>query len=303
MTCLDCGLDICVLKEIELTGGCVSMQWARWTLSPPSYQPSPRLSPVMLPGHFVSVFMSRSGQEWHGHKDILNTCLRKPERSIRVQLFCMQTWAFFFFFSHHGFSPLFTWLHLTSLLWLSKPLLSHSPLIFPHTWLLVCSSPASALSLSPYPPLSVYFLQLACGSFSPLSCSSYFFLHFSSMLDCKHKAHNCSLWPFDFQVIAMMMLAGLLMSPVLSLCPRLFWIQNKRKQINKQVSCSHSISPEDTFVSLVLLFAYLIGRGKKSVVILKKSVMMEAFLWVSPLRVCARRNNKLQQQPVFFHFL
>lgn len=98
MTCLDCGLDICVLKEIELTSGCVSMQWAPWTLSPPSYQPSPRLSPVMLPGHFVSVFMSRSGQEWHGHKDILNTCLRKPERSIRVQLFCMQTWAFFFFF-------------------------------------------------------------------------------------------------------------------------------------------------------------------------------------------------------------
>lgn len=41
MKCFDCGLGICVLKEMELTSGYVSVPLVHWPLSPRSYQRGP----------------------------------------------------------------------------------------------------------------------------------------------------------------------------------------------------------------------------------------------------------------------
>lgn len=68
----------------------------------------------------------------------------------------------------------------------------------------------------------------SCFLTSPHLLTAHFFsvpvLHLfpkvSLMLDCKHVAQNCSLRPFDFQVIAIMMLAGLLMSCLFKSLPK-----------------------------------------------------------------------------------
>lgn len=83
MKCSDCGLDSCVLKEIELTGGYVSIQWAQWPPPPHSYQSSPRPSLAMSPGQLVPTRIWQCGQLQWGHSAIWNICLRGPRCCIR----------------------------------------------------------------------------------------------------------------------------------------------------------------------------------------------------------------------------
>lgn len=106
---------------------------------------------------------------------------------------------YLFFPPHHPLT------HLTADFLPFLPL--HTAFLLPH----------SALLLS-YLPTSQFFQCLLF---------FIFFSHRSPMLDCKHKAHNCSPWPSDFLVIAITILAGLLMSPHSSLCPRSLQIQIK----------------------------------------------------------------------------
>lgn len=70
MKCSDCSLDSCVLKEIELTGGYVSIQWAQWPPPPHSYQPSPRLSQAVSPGQLLTAHIWQCGQIHWGHRAI-----------------------------------------------------------------------------------------------------------------------------------------------------------------------------------------------------------------------------------------
>lgn len=88
---------------------------------------------------------------------------------------------------------------------------------------------------SPHPALSPHFLLLAWSSIFSMSALLHLFPHSSSMQDCKHKAHNCSLWPHDFPVIAITMLAGSLMSLFSSLRPRSLQIQIKRRQVKQTI--------------------------------------------------------------------
>lgn len=135
----------------------------------------------------------------------------------------------FLHFSSLVFTQLHLWVHFSA-----TEILSCPPFILSQTWLLTLSSAASAdipacsfFVSSPLLVLSLHFLLLAYGSIFSMS-ALHFSAHRSPMQDCKHKAHNCSLWPYDFLVIAITMLAGLLMSPYSSLCPRSSRIQIKK---------------------------------------------------------------------------
>ena len=66
MKCSDCGVDSCVLKEIEMTGGYVSTQRAQWPPPPRSYQPGPRLRLTVSPGQLVPAPICRGGQLYDG---------------------------------------------------------------------------------------------------------------------------------------------------------------------------------------------------------------------------------------------
>lgn len=183
--CSDCGLDSCVLKEIELTGGYVSIQWAQWPPPPHSYQPSPRLSLAMLPGHLVHARIWQCGQLQWGHSAIWNLCLRGPGCCIRNPSYhhgreCTLKRNYWLFCSS-TFSPLvFTQLHLRVHFYtIEIPLLFCSPPILSQTWLLAPSSaaftnipPCSFVVSSPHPACSLHFLPLAYCSiffnFSPL---------------------------------------------------------------------------------------------------------------------------------------
>lgn len=68
-------------------------------------------------------------------------------------------------------------------------------------------------------------------------CSISFFPSSIFLCDCKHKAHNCSLWPHDLLVIAITMLAGFLMSLHSSFCPRSLQIQIREGEWGKESNC------------------------------------------------------------------
>lgn len=118
------------------------------------------------------------------------------------------------------------------------------------------------------------------------------------MQDCKHKAHNCSLWPCDFLVIAITMLAGLLMSPYSSLCPRSSQIQIKEGKHNKQSSRFHTApSGEPPFCLLFSPFCWFHHCRSVVFILRKADLMVDHF-------VCAfvRRNNKIYLCPVILIF-
>ncbi len=131
----------------------------------------------------------------------------------------------------HFSSLVFTQLHLqVHFSAIEIPLLSCSPLILSqtsHLLPLLIFHPALFCLLSSSCTLASLSPTFAESSVFSMSALLHLFPHRSPMQDCKHKAHNCSLWPWDFLVIAITMLAGLVMSLYSSLCPRSLQIQIK----------------------------------------------------------------------------
>lgn len=188
-----------------------------------SYQPSPRLSQAVSPGQLLTAHIWQCVQIHWGHRAIGNVCLRGQNAVLENQVITVAEKA------RSGdsrratvyFVPL---LFLTSVhsITLTSPLLSHWN-ILSQTWQPTPSSaatadipPSSLFVSSPSSPCTLASLSPTCLELHFFdACSPSSFPHRSPMQDCKHKAHNCSLWPRDFLVIAITMLAGFLMSPLL----------------------------------------------------------------------------------------
>lgn len=163
MKCSDCNLDSRVLKDIELTGSYVSIQWAWWPFSTShlSAKPQTQLGCVAWPAcqcSRLAMWAATAGTESHWK------CM--PQRTdMLYQKYKLSQWQkihaleklqellaiLFLHFSSLVFTQLHLWVHFSAT---EIPLLSHSPFILSPTWLLTPSCAVSFFAYSSPRPLT-----------------------------------------------------------------------------------------------------------------------------------------------------